>query len=64
MVSYRPLKVLRKGNAWWTDEIEKPMEEKRRAYKKILQRNVAEEIRVRRTEYKYWKRKIKEEDIN
>ena len=35
------------------------MEGKRRAYKKMLQRNVAE-IRVRRTEDKSWNRKINE----
>ena len=38
VVGYGPLKVQRKGNAWWTDEM-----------KNILQRSVAEEIRMRRT---------------
>ena len=33
-----------KGSAWWTDEIQDTIEERRRAYKKMLQWNVAEEI--------------------
>ena len=34
---------------------------KRKTYKRMVQRNVADELRVRRgTEYKSWKRKVKE----
>ncbi len=28
------------GNAWWTDEIKDAVEKKKRAYKKMLQRNL------------------------
>ena len=42
------------SEAWWTNYIK---EERR--YKKMLQRNVAEEIRMRRTEHKYWNKKVK-----
>ena len=42
------LRVQRKGNVWWTDEKKEAIEGKRRAYKKTLQRSVAEEIRVKR----------------
>ena len=51
----------RKGNEWWTDETKEAIDEKWRAYKKLVQRNVAEKIRVRRrTEYKTWNKKVKE----
>ncbi len=35
----------KKGTAWWTQEIKIAVEEKRKAYKKMLQRNVTEEVR-------------------
>ena len=54
MVGYKPLRVQRKGNISLTDEIKESIEGKRRAYKKFLQRNVADEIIVRRTEYRSW----------
>ena len=61
VVEYSAPKFQRKGSAWWADEIKEATEVKRRAYKKMLQRNVAEEIRVRRrTEYKFWKRNVNE----
>ena len=52
MVGYRALRCQRKRSSRWTDEIKEAIERKRRAYMKIIQRNVGEEIRVRRTEYK------------
>ncbi len=46
-----------KGSAWWTNEIKEAVEEKKKAYKKMLQRNVPEDERVRRrSEYKEWKK--------
>ncbi len=30
----------KKGNAWWTNEIKDAVDRKKRAYKKILQRNL------------------------
>ena len=48
------------GSAWWIDEIKLAIERKRKAYGKMLQMNVEEEIRVkRRTEYKLLNRKKK-----
>ncbi len=52
----------KKGNAWWTNEIKNAVEWKTRAYKKMLQRNLPEEVKARRkSEYKEWK-KIEEVD--
>ncbi len=34
-----------RGTAWWTQEIKMAVEEKRKVYKKMLQRNVPEEVR-------------------
>ena len=52
VVGYRRLRGQKKGNTWWTDNIREAIEWKKKAYKKMLQRNVAEEVRVRRrTEY-------------
>ena len=50
VVGYRVLKGGRKGNAWWTQEIKEAIQDKR-AYKKMLQKNVSEQIRERRYEY-------------
>ena len=36
MVGYRVDRGRRKKNAWWTDEIKEAVEEKRRAYEKML----------------------------
>ncbi len=50
-----------KGSAWWRDEINGDVEEKKKAYKKMLQRNVSEEVSVRRkSKCKTWKKKVKE----
>ena len=47
----------KKGNAWWTNEIKDAVERKKRAYKKMLQRNLPEEVKARRkSEYKEWKK--------
>ena len=59
-VEYRALRSQRNRSAWWTDEIKEAIERKRRAYKKMIQRNVVDEIRVNRTEYKLLNRNVKE----
>ncbi len=47
----------KKGNAWWTNEIKDAVEGKQRAYEKMLQRNLPEEVKARRkSEYKEWKK--------
>ncbi len=43
-VGYRTCRRGKKGTTWWMQEI-KIVEEKRKAYKKMLQRNVPEEVR-------------------
>ena len=43
-VEYRALRSQRNRSAWWTDEIKEAIERKRRAYKKMIQRNVVDEI--------------------
>ncbi len=48
-----------KGGAWWTDEIRRAVEEKKKAYKKMLRRNLSEKVSVR-SEYKTWKKKVKD----
>ncbi len=61
-VGYRICKGREKGSAWWTDEIKGAVEEKKKAYKKMLQKNVAVRgsARRRRSEYKVWNKKVKE----
>ncbi len=48
VVGYKTCRQGKKGTAWWTQEIKIAVEEKRKAYKKMLQRNVPEEVRERR----------------
>ncbi len=51
----------KKGNAWWTNEITDAVERKKRAYAKMLQRNLPEEVEARRkSEYKDWKKRVRE----
>ena len=60
-IGYRAVRDQRKESVRWTDGIKEAIDGKRRPYKKMLLRNVAEKIRVRRrTEYKSWIRKAKE----
>ncbi len=59
VVGYRVCKDWVKGSAWWTDEIKGAVEEKKKAHKNMLQGNVSE-VSVRRSEYKAWKKKVKE----
>ncbi len=50
----------KKGNAWWTNEIKDAVERKKRAYKKILQRNLPEEVKARRkSQYKKWNKRVR-----
>ncbi len=49
-----------RGSAWWTQEIKMAVEEKRKAYKKMLQRNLPEEVREqRKREYRDSKTLVK-----
>ncbi len=48
VVGYRTVGRRGRGTAWWTQEIKMAVEEKREAYKEMLQRNVAEGVRERR----------------
>ncbi len=53
----RGKKKNKKRNAWWTNEIKDAEEGKKKAYKKMLQRNLPEEVKARRkSKYKEWKR--------
>ncbi len=48
-------------SAWQTHEIKGAVEGKTRGYKKILQRNLPEEVKARRkSEYKEWKKRVRE----
>ena len=62
VVGTRVVKVgKRRGNAWWTEEVKKVIEEKREAYKKTLERNVPENVRnERRRMYVECKRRVKQ----
>lgn len=61
VVGYKVCRSRRKGSAWWADKIKEAIEWKKKAYKKMLQRNVDGEIRERRkNEYKSWNRRMKE----
>ncbi len=44
IVGYKTCRRGKKGTAWWTQEIKTAVEEKRKAYKKMLQRNMPEEM--------------------
>ncbi len=48
VVGYKTCRREKKGTACWTQEIKIAVEEKRKAYKKMLQRNMPEEVRGRR----------------
>ncbi len=48
VVGYKTCRRGKNGTAWWTQEIKTAVEEKRKAYKKMLQRNVPEEMREQR----------------
>ncbi len=45
VVGYKTCRRGKKGTAWWTQEIKITVEEKRKAYKEMLQRNMPEEVR-------------------
>ncbi len=60
VVCYRICKGRTKGSAWWTEEIKGAVEEKKKAYKRMLQRNTSEVNARRRSEYRAWKKKVKE----
>jgi len=58
VAGYKVCKVGKKGSAWWTNEIKEAVEDKRRAYKKMLQRNVPEEVREREGRERTGKRRV------
>ncbi len=50
----------KKRNAWWTNEIQDAVEQKKRAYRKMRQRNLPEEVKARRkSECKEWKKSVR-----
>ncbi len=60
VVGYKTCRRGKKGTAWWTQEIKIAVEEERKAYKKMLQRNVPEEKRKRqKREYRDSKALVK-----
>ncbi len=60
VVGWRERKGRKKGNAWWTSEIKDAVEQKKRTYRKMLQRNLLEEVKARRkSEYKEWKKRVR-----
>ncbi len=48
VVGYKTCRRGKTGTAWWTQEIKIAEEEKQKVCKKMLQRNVPEEVRERR----------------
>ncbi len=60
VVGHRICKCRAKGSAWWAEEIKGAVEEKKKAYKRMLQRNTSEVNVRRRNEYRAWKKKVKE----
>ena len=63
IVGYKTIKKKRKrGDPWWSEEIKKSIEEKKKLYKKTLDKSVREEERTRRVEeYKACKNRVKQE---
>ena len=60
VIGYRAMRSQRKGITWRTDEIKETIERNRKAYKKMLQRIMEEDMKVRRkTEYKLLNGKVK-----
>lgn len=51
VIGYRVCKGRQMGNAWWIAEIRETVVGKRRADKKMIQKNVVWETRERRNEY-------------
>ncbi len=51
----------KKGNTWKTNEIKDAVERKKRAYKKMLQRNLPEKVKARgKSGYREWKKSVRE----
>ena len=51
----------KKGKPWWTEEVKEAVKDKRDAYKKSLERNVPEDVKVeRKRAYRECKRRVKE----
>ncbi|KAK3895740.1 hypothetical protein Pcinc_000663 [Petrolisthes cinctipes] len=60
VVGYKSQKRGKKGSAWWLEEVKDTVKEKRKAYRRTLQRNVSEEVRERwKREYNVCKRQVK-----
>ena len=62
VVGYRVVRRKRKnGSAWWTSEVKGAVEEKKKAYDRLIEKNVPVEVkRKRKQEYKLCKRKVKQ----
>ena len=51
----------KKGKPWWTEEVKEAVKDKRDAYKKSLERNVPENVKMeRKRAYRECKRRVKE----
>ncbi len=61
VVGWRERGGRKKGNTWWTNDMKDAVERKKRAYKKMLKRNLPEEVKARRkSEYNDWKNRVRE----
>ena len=62
VVGYRVVRRKRKnGSAWWTSEVKGAVEEKKKAYDRVIEKNVPVEVkRKRKQEYKLCKGKVKQ----
>ena len=63
VVGYKILKKKgRRGDPWWSEEVKNSIEEKKRLYKKTLDKSVSIEERMRRVEeYRVCKNRVKQE---
>ena len=60
VVGYKMQRGRKSGNAWWTNEIKDAVGKKLKAYKRMLQGNVPEEVKERRKrEYKACKKEVR-----
>jgi len=62
VAGYRMVKGRKKkGSAWWTSEVKGAVEEKKKAYDRVIEKNVPLEVKQKRKqEYKLCKRKVKQ----
>ncbi len=48
VVWYKLQRGRKSGNSWWTNDIKNAVGKKRKAYKRMFQRNVLEEVKEKR----------------